>query len=161
MSWTAVKDGKATLNRLAKPVNEQYSILLYILDVPKAPHRPLKHRKPNNVPIMSLYARFLMMFFVAAVYSHQWYNGKVTDKDGVEHEVQVNSMTKSGKYVEIYVTIQKNKMSCRFNQHLKMEICPPHPPVPFWKKSKFIYFLFLKSSWGSVIYSFQDYCLTP
>lgn len=45
---------------------------------------------------MSLYVDV----FVAAVFSHQWYIGKVTNKDDVEQEVQMNVMTKSGKYGE-------------------------------------------------------------
>jgi hypothetical protein len=63
--------------------------------------------------------------FVAAVYSGQWYIGKVTENDEEDKEVQVNFMVKAGKYGANYKWPTDKDEIWIHVTHILMEISPP------------------------------------
>lgn len=85
------------VNRLIKPVNEQDSE--HPENTSKAKETETTKPVQANEPVCSIPE---IGVFVAAVYARERYIGWVTEVDEEEQEVQINFMTKAGKYGDTY-----------------------------------------------------------
>lgn len=139
------------VNRLIKPVNEQDSE--HPENTSKAKETETTKLVQANEPVCSIPE---IGVFVAAVYAREWYIGKVTEVDEEEQEVQINFMTKAGKYGDTYKWPSEKDEIWIQSTHILMEISPPNP---VGKTSRF--FRIEKEVEEAISNKFHDYRKTP
>lgn len=139
------------VNRLIKPVNEQDSE--HPENTSKAKETETTKPVQANEPVCSIPE---IGVFVAAVYARERYIGWVTEVDEEEQEVQINFMTKAGKYGDTYKWPSEKDEIWIHSTHILMEISPPNS---VGKTSRF--FRIEKEVEEAISNKFHDYCKTP